>query len=146
MFRLRSSTYFLRGHNMLCLPKPLTTSYGINSFSYLATTSWNSLPDHYRTVSDFTSFRGLIIYQEIQEIALFCLFTMSSHSFSCLFSYFFRLSSSAARLFSLISFALLPFWAFFMVNEPRVCGRESDSRLCLRFSLVFSINFSRFFS
>ena len=39
MFRLRSSTYFLRGHNMLRLPKPLTTSYGINSFSYLAATS-----------------------------------------------------------------------------------------------------------
>ena len=60
IFRLRSSTYFLRGHNMLCLPKPLTTSYGINSFSYLAATSWNSLPDHYRTISDFTSFRRLI--------------------------------------------------------------------------------------
>ena len=60
MFRLRSSTYFLRGHNILCLPKPLTTSYGINSFSYLAATSWNSLPDHYRTISDFTSFRRLI--------------------------------------------------------------------------------------
>ena len=60
MFRLRSSTYFLRGHIMLCLPKPLTTSYGINSFSYLAATSWNSLPDHYRTISDFTSFRRLI--------------------------------------------------------------------------------------
>ena len=60
MFRLRSSTYFLRGHNMLCLPKPLTTSYGINSFSYLAATSWNSLPDHYRFISDFTSFRRLI--------------------------------------------------------------------------------------
>ena len=60
MFRLRSSTYFLRGHNMLCLPKPLTTSYGISSFSYLAATSWKSLPDHYRTVSDFTSFRRLI--------------------------------------------------------------------------------------
>ena len=52
--------------------------------------------------------------------------------------FFFRLSSSAARLFSLISFALLPFWAFFMVTEPRVCGRESDSRPCLRLSLVFS--------
>ena len=25
-FRLHSSTYFLRGHDMLCLPKPLTTS------------------------------------------------------------------------------------------------------------------------
>ena len=60
MFRLRSSTYFLRGHNMLCLPKPSTTSYGINSFSYSAATSWNSLPDHYRTISDFTSFRRLI--------------------------------------------------------------------------------------
>ena len=60
MFRLRSSTYFLRGHNMLCLPKPRTTSYGINSFSYLAATSWNSLPDHYRTISDFNSFRRQI--------------------------------------------------------------------------------------
>ena len=60
IFRLRSSTYFLRGHNMLCLPKPLTTSYGINSFSYLAAKSWNSLPDHYCTITDFTSFRRLI--------------------------------------------------------------------------------------
>ena len=60
MFRLRSSTYFLRGHNILCLPKPLTTSYGINSFSYLAAISWNSLPDHHRTISDFTSFRRLL--------------------------------------------------------------------------------------
>ena len=60
MFCLRSSTYFSRGHNMLCLPKPLTTSYGINFFSYLAATSWNSLCDHHRTISDFTSFRRLI--------------------------------------------------------------------------------------
>ena len=60
MFRLRSSTYFLRGHNMLCLPKPLTTSYGINSFGYLAAISWNSLPDHHRTIPAFTSFPRLI--------------------------------------------------------------------------------------
>ena len=60
MFRLRSSTYFLRGHNIHCLPKPLTTSYGINSFSYLAAISWNSLTDHHRTISDFTSFRRLL--------------------------------------------------------------------------------------
>ena len=39
MFRLRSSTYSLGGHNILCFPKPLTTSYGINSFSYLAAIS-----------------------------------------------------------------------------------------------------------
>ena len=60
MFPLLSSTYFLRGHNMFCLPKPLTTSYGINSFGYLAAIPWNSLPDHYHTNSDFTSFRQLI--------------------------------------------------------------------------------------
>ena len=60
MFRLSSSTYILRGHNMLCLSKLLTTSYGINSFSYLAAISWNSLPDHNRTISDFTFFRRLI--------------------------------------------------------------------------------------
>ena len=55
MFGLRSSTYFLRGHSKLCLPKPLTASYGINSISYLAAISWNSLPDHHRTISDFNS-------------------------------------------------------------------------------------------
>ena len=51
---------FLRGHTMLCLPKPLTNSYGINSFSYLAAKSCNSLPDYYRTITDLTSFRRLI--------------------------------------------------------------------------------------
>ena len=45
---------------MLCLPKTLTTSDGINSFSYLAAASWNSLPDHHRTISDFNSFPRLI--------------------------------------------------------------------------------------
>ena len=70
MVCLRFSTYFLRGHNMLCLPKPLTTFYGINSFSYLAAKSWNSLPDHYHTISDFTSFRLLISTRKI----LFCTF------------------------------------------------------------------------
>ena len=45
---------------MFCLPKPLTTFYGINSFTYLAATSWSSRSDHYRTISDFTSFRRLI--------------------------------------------------------------------------------------
>ena len=60
IFRLRSSTYSLRGHNVLCLPKQLTTSYGINSFSYLAAISWNSLSDHHRPISDLTSFRRLL--------------------------------------------------------------------------------------
>ena len=45
---------------MLCLPKPLTNSYVIKSFSYSAEIFWNSLPDHHRTISNFISFRRLI--------------------------------------------------------------------------------------
>ena len=76
MFSLRSSTYFLRGHNMPCLPKPLITSYGINSFSYLAATSCNSLPDHHRTILIVLLFDdwyllGTIIYLKGQELQTF---------------------------------------------------------------------------
>ena len=62
-------------------PNHWPLSYGINSFSYLAATSWNSLPDHYRTISDFTSFwrlistgnknLGTIIYLKGQELQTF---------------------------------------------------------------------------
>ena len=69
MFRLRSSTYSLRGHNMHCLPKPLTTSYGINSFSYLAAISWNYLPDYHRTILLLYCYLlGTIIYLKGQEL------------------------------------------------------------------------------
>ena len=30
---------------ILSLPKPVTTSYGLNSFSYTAAKFWNALPD-----------------------------------------------------------------------------------------------------
>ena len=51
MFSLRSVSYSLRGSNIVSLPKPPTTSYGLNSFCYLASKLWKSLPENYRTVS-----------------------------------------------------------------------------------------------
>ena len=60
MFSLRSVSYSLRGSNILSLPKPSTTSYGLNSFCYLASKLWNSLPENYRTVSSYKDFERLI--------------------------------------------------------------------------------------
>ena len=37
-----------------------TTTYGLQSFRYLATKSWNSLPDSSRSVINFNEFRNLI--------------------------------------------------------------------------------------
>ena len=36
MFTVRSSSYNLRGNHILALPNPKTTTYGLHSFSYLA--------------------------------------------------------------------------------------------------------------
>ena len=60
MFPLRSSSYFSREHNILSLPKPSTTSYGINFFSHVAEKSRYFLPDHHSTISDFIYFRRLM--------------------------------------------------------------------------------------
>ena len=56
MFSLRSSSYNLRGNNILSLRKPRTTSYGLNSFSFFSSKLWNTLPDSIR-MSAFTDFK-----------------------------------------------------------------------------------------
>lgn len=43
IFKLRSSTYSLRGTDILSLPEVCTTTYGLNSYSNVAATS---IPDH----------------------------------------------------------------------------------------------------
>ena len=60
MFSVRSVSYSLRGSNILSLYKPSTTSYGLNSFCYLASELWNSLPENYRTLSSYKDFERLI--------------------------------------------------------------------------------------
>ena len=60
-FKLRSTAYSLRGTNILSLPKPSTTTYGLNSFSYSSVKYWNSLPDHFRKTVDYSEFKRKLL-------------------------------------------------------------------------------------
>ena len=53
----------LRGNHILALPNPKTTTYGLHSFSYLASKIWNSLPDTYKTLN-FLEFKQEILRYE----------------------------------------------------------------------------------
>ena len=63
MFIVRSSSSILRGNHNLALPNPKTTTYGLHSFSYLASKIWNSLPDTYKTLN-FLEFKQEILRYE----------------------------------------------------------------------------------
>ena len=60
MFSLRSVSYSLRGNYVLSLPCTKSTTYGLHSFSYMASKLWNSLPNSFRT-SDFPDFKRKIL-------------------------------------------------------------------------------------
>ena len=45
LFQLRTSKYNLRGTDLLTVPRPRTTTYGLNSLKHLALKIWNSLTD-----------------------------------------------------------------------------------------------------
>lgn len=47
---------FMRGTNILSLPKPCTTAYGLNSFTHTAAKFWNALPDRLRVISCVSDF------------------------------------------------------------------------------------------
>ena len=49
------------GTNILSLPKPSTTTYGLNSFSYSSVKYWNSLPDHFRKTVDYSEFKRKLL-------------------------------------------------------------------------------------
>ena len=61
MITIRTSKYSLRGTNILTLPKPNTTTYGLNSFQYFAAKTWNSLPESIRTESSFNEFKNKLL-------------------------------------------------------------------------------------
>ena len=46
----------------LKLSKPRTTRYGINSFRYTAAKIWNTLPNHFRQISSFNTFKSMLGY------------------------------------------------------------------------------------
>ena len=60
MLHLRHSEYSFRKTNILSLCKPVTSTYGLNSFRYFASKNWNFLPDNVRSVSTLTGLRRLL--------------------------------------------------------------------------------------
>ena len=57
---MRHSEYSFRKTNILSLCKPVTSTYGLNSFPYLASKNWNFLPDNVSSVSTLSGFRRLV--------------------------------------------------------------------------------------
>ena len=60
MLTLRQSKYSLRGTNIISPCKPVTTTYGLNSFRYFASKTWNSLSNNVRSEHTLTGFRRLL--------------------------------------------------------------------------------------
>ena len=60
LLTVRLSIYNLKGTDILSLPKPATTTYGLHSFKYCAVKLWNSLPDNIRRECTLTSFKRLL--------------------------------------------------------------------------------------
>ena len=56
LLSVRSVDYSMRDTDILSLPKPITTLYGLNSLSYTAAKFWNALPDKLRTLSSLHDF------------------------------------------------------------------------------------------
>jgi len=59
---IKEHSYNFRYSNTVRLPKPRTTRYGINSFRYTAAKLWNNLPNHFRQISSFNSFKSMLGY------------------------------------------------------------------------------------
>ena len=60
LFVFRNSSYSLRGKNILTLPIPRATNYGLECVPYQAAKIWNSLPDNIRTMTSFKDFKKAI--------------------------------------------------------------------------------------
>ena len=68
LLTLRSTTYSLRGTDILSLCKPASTSYGLHSFKYFACKTWNFLPEKIRTEPILTNFKHLLKTVSVQSL------------------------------------------------------------------------------
>jgi hypothetical protein len=50
---LKDCKYNFRYSNIIEIPRVRTTTYGKNSFKYIAAVLWNDLPDDFRKISNF---------------------------------------------------------------------------------------------
>ena len=56
----KNVSYNLRGDYILSLPKPKSTTYGLNSVRYIGPKLWNSIPNMFRNITNFKSFKRSI--------------------------------------------------------------------------------------
>ena len=62
LVEIKEHSYNFRYSNTAKLSKPRTTRYGINSFRYTAAKIWNTLPNHFRQISSFNTFKSMLGY------------------------------------------------------------------------------------
>ena len=56
---LKNNKYNFRYSNTAQIPTVKTTRYGLNSFRYYASKTWNELPDHFRKETSFNQTLGM---------------------------------------------------------------------------------------
>ena len=56
----KNASYNLRGDYILSLPKPKSTTYGLNSVRYIGPKLWNSIPNMFRNITNYKSFKRSI--------------------------------------------------------------------------------------
>ena len=56
----KNVSYNLRGDYILSRPKPKSTTYGLNSVRYIGPKLWNSIPNMFRYITNFKSFKRSI--------------------------------------------------------------------------------------
>ena len=79
MLTVQSSSYNLRGNHILALPNPKRTTYGLHSFSYLASKIWNSLPDTYKRLN-LLEFKQEILRYEAFSLQIYKLYSLCMHN------------------------------------------------------------------
>jgi len=58
MFARKTSNYNLRTNDLLKLPSTSTLTYGLNSFTYRGSISWNQIPDSIKKSENLSSFKN----------------------------------------------------------------------------------------
>ena len=57
MFEIKKLKYHLRDTSIAVQPPYNTKTYGYRSFHYFGAKSWNSLPNHLKSITDLTIFK-----------------------------------------------------------------------------------------
>lgn len=60
LLKFKNTDYNFRYNNLVDIPRPHTHRYGKSTFKYAASSLWNSLPDHFRTMTSFNQFKNSI--------------------------------------------------------------------------------------